>query len=797
MDLKRLSHIRDAADRAAQAIPPAWSLEATVAVNPFLGQAQDDLATTAARLGRVAGQSITMPWRWYQDQITAGKITAGDLRDAYDATADTNRPSSFATFEAAIDDAGTDTTPVLPTVADLARQVSGIDWPRFITERFGSWAASYFDQGQALWGIRQQQEAYTAWRTMALHDLTPEIQGLKSFGAFIADIPDDPSALVLRVVERLGLSDAALDSYFHQLLTYLGGWAHVARQRLWQAELVGQRDNTLTNLLAIRLVWEDALYQQYAVDVTDAWCAARDGHSQPLKPTTQEQISAILQTAADYGEQSRLRATLAAAATNTAPSNRASLQTAFCIDVRSEVFRRCLEACDPGIQTLGFAGFFGLAVSHQPFASDVFEPHAPVLLNTAVNSVSGHHGSSAEFNTQIKARAKRAWGRFKLAAVSSFAFVEATGPVYAGRLVRSALGFTDKKACGEHDHTPLLDPAMGLDDRIEAAAAILRAMSLTDGFARLVVLAGHGAQAVNNPHESALHCGACGGYTGEVNGRLVSMVLNEPAVRQGLADKGITIPDDTLFVGALHNTTTDQMTIFIQDVDMSAHGDDLAKATQWYKKAGALTRAERAERLPLAKNGDDITRRSQDWSEVRPEWALAGCRAFIAAPRHRTAKADLGGLAFLHNYDWRKDEGFGVLELIMTAPVVVASWISLQYYGSTVAPALFGGGNKLLHNVVGGIGVIEGNGGNLRTGLPWQSVHDGERYIHEPLRLAVVVEAPQQAISDILERHDHVRDLFDNQWLHLLRLGENGQVVERYAGDLRWTPVTDRVPAAA
>ncbi|MCA0303927.1 MAG: DUF2309 domain-containing protein, partial [Proteobacteria bacterium] len=132
--------------------------------------------------------------------------------------------------------------------------------------------------------------------------------------------------------------------------------------------------------------------------------------------------------------------------------------------------------------------------------------------------------------------------------------------------------------------------------------------------------------------------------------------------------------------------------------------------------------------------------------------------------------------------------------LILTAPVVVASWISLQYYGSTVAPQLFGGGNKLLHNVTGGIGVVEGNGGLLRAGLPWQSVHDGERYAHEPLRLSVCIEAPREAMSDILDRHPNVAALFDNGWLHLFALDEAGRMAWRYAGGSRWEPAS---PAAA
>ncbi|MBL0900880.1 MAG: DUF2309 family protein, partial [Reyranella sp.] len=387
------------------------------------------------------------------------------------------------------------------------------------------------------------------------------------------------------------------------------------------------------------------------------------------------------------------------------------------------------------------------------------------------------------------ARAKRAWGRFKLGAVSSFAFVEAAGPIYVGKLVGDAVGLNQAPA--PNDPAPRLDPALDVAARIGAAETVLRAMSLTADFARLVLLAGHGANVVNNPHASGLHCGACGGYSGEVNARLLAGLLNDPEVRTGLAPRGIDIPADTLFVAALHDTTTDRVTLYADDRPSDAHRADLDRARSWLAAAGRLTRGERALRLPRAANENAIEKRSRDWAETRPVWAVAGCKAFIAAPRTRTAGKNLEGRAFLHDYDWQQDKGFGVLELILTAPVVVASWISLQYYGSTVAPEAFGGGNKLLHNVSGGIGVVEGNGGLLRAGLPWQSVHDGEHYAHEPLRLSVCVEAPREAMSDILKRHDGVRALFDNGWLHLFALDEGGRMAWRYAGDLTWTAMGD------
>ncbi len=769
------------ADAAGRAIPPLWPLSSSVAVNPFLGQTEQSLPQVAALLDRVAGTSVTMPRDWYQDKIADGTII------------DTDLSAALAQFPAAAQDvaglkAAAQTAAgshaALPTVADLAADVSGIDWPGIVEERIGVWAAGYFDAGQALWQNKPGRRAFDAWRDFASRDLTAEIAGLSGFGSLVANTAARMRTSLVDASDALGLTPEASETYFHQLLLGLGGWSQVARYHLWQAELAGGTDLTLTDVLTIRLIWEQALYQKYASKIEAKWAEVRDAHAAPVTPSQDQLIDAVLQTAAEFAGQRGLADTLSMPSATT-PAGRPAMQAAFCIDVRSEVFRRALESVDPGIQTLGFAGFFGLTASHQSFASDVAEKRLPVLLTHGVTSKAGGAGdATADQNARFTARAGRAWGRFKLAAVSSFAFVEASGPIYVGKLLRDALGMDAAKA--PDSHAPVLDDSFGLDDRIAAATAILGAMSMTDNFAPLVLLLGHGANVVNNPHASALHCGACGGYTGEVNARLLAGILNDKDVRAGLVENGITIPDDTLFVGGLHDTTTDDVTIYDGDFAGHKHHSHLKMSHDWLTAAGKLARTERAIRLPRAANGDDIGKRSRDWSETRPEWALAGCKAFIAAPRSRTKGKGLGGRAFLHDYDWQKDDGFGVLELILTAPVVVASWISLQYYGSVVAPTVFGAGNKLLHNVTGGIGVVEGNGGALRGGLPWQSVHDGEGYTHDPLRLSVCVEAPIEAITAILDKHPNVRALFDNRWLHLFTLDADGAMAQRYDGDLQW-----------
>lgn len=778
----------DIARAAVSHIPPLWPLDSSVAVNPFLGQTHLDLATTSARLARVAGLAATMPRAWYQARIDSGVISEEDLAAALAASPATDRPANVEVLKAAV--AASPPEPrALPTIADLCAETSATDWPAFVAERFGAWAAGHLDKGQALWAAPRGRGAYAAWRAFASRDLTPEIIGLKGFAAHVSHAPETPEEALDRAVRRLGVPDAALDTYFHQLLMTLGGWSQSARHRLWQAELYGGSDNTARDFLVIRLLWEEALYDQYSTDIAPRWEATLARHATPVRPDSESVIDCILQDALERASQRSLARQLQQHPA-TAPADRPAVQAAFCIDVRSEVFRRALETVDPTLQTIGFAGFFGIATLHRRFASDEPELHLPVLLRPDVTTcATAPDAADADLSARFKARAVRAWNRFKLAAVSSFAFVEANGPVYIGKLVRESLGL--KASASPSDPPPRFDPALDDGQRADTAEKILRAMSLTRDFARLVLLTGHGASVVNNAHASALHCGACGGYSGEVNARLLAQLLNDPTVRQELATRGIVIPRDTLFLGALHDTTTDVVTVYSSDHPSASHAEDLERVTDWLAQAGAMARTERALRLPGAGRGNQVMTRSRDWAEVRPEWALAGCRAFIAAPRARTVGGDLEGRAFLHDYDWRKDEGFGVLELIMTAPVVVASWISLQYYGSSVAPAAFGGGNKLLHNVVGGMGVFEGNGGLLRPGLPWQSVHDGQELVHEPLRLTVCIEAPTEALTTVLRNHEGVRALFDNRWLHLFALDEQGNMAWRYAGGLKWQEYPD------
>ncbi len=533
--------VQTALASAIRLIPPAWPLAATVAVNPYLGHTRDTLAEAGARLGRVGGLKVTMPRAAYRDKIGKGEIADADLLAALAKTMGDASPARLAWLkEAAAKDAAAPRA--IPTVASLVARSTGQDWDALVAERIGMWAAAQFDQGQALWaaargvGPEAGWSSYAAWRSFATHDLTPEILGLNGFAARVAGAPQRADEALAQCVAALGLSEAALEPYFHALLLGLGGWSQIARWRLWQAEMAGEGDEALKDLLTIRLIWEEALFALHGPRIASEWAQAVEAFAQPATPGEDHLIDAALQEAAERAVQRDLAALMAKPAPKAA-AERPMLQAAFCIDVRSEVYRRALETVDPGIETIGFAGFFGLPLSHRAFGSCLTEAHLPVLLSPALRTCVAvtPELEAKEEKLRVAARAKRAWGRFKQAAVSSFAFVEAAGPIYAGQLVKDSLGVTLAKP--EIDPAPKLDPSLPLETRITIAKTVLSAMSMTAGFGRVVLLAGHGAQVVNNPHASALHCGACGGQTGEVSARVLAVLLNEPAVRQGLADR--------------------------------------------------------------------------------------------------------------------------------------------------------------------------------------------------------------------------------------------------------------------
>lgn len=333
-----------------------------------------------------------------------------------------------------------------------------------------------------------------------------------------------------------------------------------------------------------------------------------------------------------------------------------------------------------------------------------------------------------------------------------------------------------------------------LDEQVTFVHQALSSIGLTEDFSRFVLLVGHGSTTDNNAYESSLDCGACGGNDGLASARVLSTMANKHTVRRKLADRGIHIPDDTWFLPAMHNTTTDEIALHDLELLPATHLVYLDRLRAGLSAASRLCAQERLPDLGFRTDMKRdpgaalrrIRRNAVDWSQVRPEWGLSGNAFFVIGRRALTQDAMLDGRAFLHSYDYRLDPRRRLLENILTGPLVVGQWINLEHYFSTVDNERFGSGSKVYQNVTGQFGVMTGNLSDLRTGLPSQTVFNRGTPYHQPLRLITLIEAPldhaEQAINNVVS----VKRLVANGWIRMVVLNpETGRA--HIHDDGRWT----------
>lgn len=805
---------------ASKKIAPVWPLENFVAVNPYLGLSHKSFEEASWDLAGVGGVQMTLPASFYLEKIKEGKLKMEHIAAVLNKRQEGKDARQFISdiekYGRRVDDLET-----VSTFVDVASKVTRKDWKRFMVARISNFAASYLDRGQATWKATNREVGiFAAWKAEARVDLTPEIAGLKGFRKHVWMLSDYPIEAAQVAIKDLRIPEDGIDVYLHRLLLTVGGWAAFVARLDWDNELAGGQDGKLIEFLCVLLCWESCLLQsmdhhQLELEWNNALATlsqvrVRDGLNHLLSKKH------ILQEAFDLSVQQEIVSKFQAR-TNTSATTKleSSVQAIFCIDVRSEIFRRHLECVDNTVETLGFAGFFAFPIKYIPLGHELGESQCPVLLSTGPTILeeipTPASNRQAVSRRLVHHQVQQIWKSFKSGAVTCFSFVSPIGLSYLPKLISDSFGLTRpvphpdqaglttahvrmKSVSLEtknHNHEMT---GISIDQQIQMARNALKAMSLTEDFARLVLIVGHGSSMVNNPHATGYDCGACGGHTGEANAKVAAAVLNSREVRSGLQKENIFIPIETVFLACLHNTTTDEVTIYNETDVPLERKDELDQLKQSLTLAGHACRAERLKRLnpgEVSNIDSAIVERSKDWSQTRPEWGLAACAAFVVAPREFTRGIDFGGGSFLHSYDWTKDHHFSVLELIMTAPMVVTSWINLQYYASTVDNRVFGSGNKTLHNVTAGVGVLEGFSGDLRVGLPWQAVHDGEKLQHEPVRLNVVIHAPREAMNAILQKHKSVRDLCDNRWIHLLAMDDDGKISHRYNGNLNWEAIVN------
>ena len=845
------SRLRSNVAVAARILPTHYPLRTFIAVNPLEGLRHLRFETAAFRAGELYGARATLSEGAYRDYYAQGRITSDDLDHAlcrrYSHLAGSSESESssqsVATTSAggAFDALGvlradllfgapapdpvrvyrTRSEQIAPSVADQIDQLSS------------RWCAAYLTADTTAWPMAEHADGfYAAWRLLAHRDPTLS----RSIRSSLRAAPERADDAALSALDTLGVIDAAHRDYLIAHLTQQPGWpAHIR----WHNGHTAPSRIVLLDYLAIRLTYEALLLDGRRPPATPATTLAPGVASQPagLSRRTADVCAALGITRPSdqqHHDVARLLAMLpvndrtlvwldafehhyrdellhrlpvrdvcAGNGSGTArgfavespaapgagsPATRPNAQVVCCIDTRSEGLRRHLEGRG-NYETLGFAGFFAVAIRYTDLAAGASNDLCPVLIQPSFSVTetpapgTGLKARRHLAGLQVLTGAHGAFHSAKDDTVSPFALAEASGwfagPVSAARTVAPRAGSAMARLVRRRVVPPTstqvsIETGFGITDRVLYARIALSTMGLIRDFARLVVFCAHGSTTSNNPYQASLDCGACGGQRGGPTARTATEMLNNPAVRSGLREQGIDIPDDTWFLAAEHDTATDQIAVLDEHLIPVGHHGDLARLCADLEEAGRLLAAERSVLLPNTSrrartNPTQAHRhartRSADWAQVYPEWGLAGNAAFIIGPRAQTRGIDLHRRAFLHSYQQQQDDGDGtVLETILTAPLIVAQWINAQYYFSTVAPRVFGAGSKTIHNVLGGVGVLSGHAGDLQLGLPWQSVANGNTLVHEPMRLLTVIHAPTQRIDTIVDRNPILQELLSGEW---------------------------------
>jgi uncharacterized protein YbcC (UPF0753/DUF2309 family) len=766
--------------RVCNRIPPLWDLPNYVAVNPFLGFTSKPIVEAAQTIGDGLDAQVLPGLEFYRQRWKEGSFNRAILAGA--ATRLGQDAETLAGYLNGVYELPRRPARPMLTFAERHDQDYGTDWNDLLGRSVARWCSVYISEGGTYWGLPLAgRSLYDSWLEATRVDRSLEIAGLRGWRHWAMQLPGRSDEALTTILARLPVPPHERCAYLYRLLAGLYGWASYFRRSSWESK--SDEPGAVADLLAIRLC-ADAAVAELARPITSLPPPA------PVREVEDESVRLVFQEALEDGFVHRLLSKLSAPSPARSHS-RPALQAVFCIDVRSEPLRRHLEAQAADIETLGFAGFFGVALDWH--AEGGHSARCPVLLKPGVRLRSTSAPASALLRQTFK--------HVQTAPAASFSFVETVGLAYAGRLAGDALNAAPlaPPPDGRGPFTLVPDDhgsGLALSAQLDLAAGILKNMGLGRPHARLVLLCGHEGQSANNPHAAGLDCGACGGHGGAINARVAAALLNDPAVREGLARRGWDVPADTHFLPAVHNTSTDVVSLFDMEQLPSSHEPDLARLRNWLGQASAEVRRERAAALGLDSRRPGLLermlrRRACDWSEVRPEWGLARNAAFIAARRVRSRAANLEGRTFLHEYDASADPDCSILTLILSAPMVVASWINLQYFASTVDNRAFGSGSKALHNRVGDAGVVLGNGGDLRTGLATQSVHasDGSWY-HEPLRLQVVVEARPAKIETVLAAQPGVRELVDNGWVRLFALDPDSTTTHQRVSGAGWQRVT-------
>lgn len=754
--------------------------------------------------------------------------------------------------------------PKRPREAVMAEK--GLDLDLIVNPPLIRLTGAYLDQGIAYWPMPLREEGLlAASRKIMSQPLSISRKHLTLVGReYRRQMEHNMSAedVVIDALERLAVFPSEWEDFLMSELIALSGWAGMIRM-LENDVTLAPHDRvkcSLMEFLALRLTYTLAALEDIMGDTT-TWRAVRimPHRMDPLTPVArffdaaqllglqssvlarlpEDQFNLLLHEVAACHEVERRRLLHLAyerrhersiliplakhrALPNPMPeTDRLTAQVVFCIDEREESFRRALEEVDPSMETVGAAGFFGVAIDYAGIDDAGGVSLCPVVVKP------GHSVREVVVEDHSHLHEKRQKRRNVWAQVTRNGFISSRTLV-RGWISTACLGFLSlfplifrvlspreygnliKRLNRAFLPTPKTEVTFMRDDPESRHATtgllhgfteqemadriytVLGFAGLHKAHARLVVILGHGSTSLNNPYDSAYCCGACGGRTGAPNARIFAIMANRPGVREALRAKGVIIPEDTWFLGGYHDTCSDDIEFFDADLMPETHHGDLNRVKQSLDKARVLNADERVRRFGTAGPGvrgeralRHVQARAEHIAEPRPEYGHCTNAVAYVGRREHTRGLFMDRRAFLISYDATKDADNNALARVLGAVIPVCGGINLEYYFSTVDNEVWGAGTKLPHNITGLVGVMNGFQGDLRTGLPVQTVE-----IHEPVRILFIVESTPQRLMSVIKANKELVEFVCNRWIRLATMDPDDGHIEIYRGNDVFEPLT-------
>jgi len=711
---------------------------------------------------------------------------------------------------------------VEPRVGELRKewkQLYPIDLDNAVQPLLFRIICSYIDQGIAISPFPFEDKGLlNALRGLEDHSL---VSFFKTKTA--RDLLHDKSCNITQLLERL--VGKGKEAYFEQYV-YDQQFAH----RGWAGMVSTLEDRPETLLYPKKIALEDMIILELLLEI-DTLTSSFGLGWQPLgssitqapielfadePPTELQEVIKIWQDAFEWSYYDTalagLMLTLPPKPATTKPEKPTpkSFQSIFCIDEREYSLRTYVESVDRRCETFGAPGFFGVEFYFHPAHAKFYDklcpaPVTPKYLIEEIPKDDSHEHPKEIMYSKHSHKLVRGF------VLSYLLGIPALGKLIANLVnptmspaIADAFGHMDPDAdltivhTGKHDKEKGLQIGFTVEEMTDRVEKLLRCIGLTTNFSPLVYVIGHGSSSANNPHHGAHDCGACSGRPGLVNARVFAYMANYQPVRDMLKARGLSIPAATQFLGAMHDTASDEMKFYDEAVLNKENVQLHNKNKPLFERALDLDAKERSRRFmsidtkqSLTKIRSDIKKRSVSYYEPRPELGHGTNALCIVGRRSLTTHLFLDRRAFLNSYDYTSDPDGTLLGNVLAPLGVVCGGINLEYFFSRMDNYKLGAGTKLPHNVMGLIGVANSSDGDLRSGLPLQMIE-----VHDPVRLLMIVEHDPEVVKKVIQANPALYEWFDNEWIHLVALHPKQQALYEFKeGEfVPYDPLTKKLP---